>query len=263
MKKTYIYSILYLLSFFNLVYSLPKREDQANPIGASIKLTIEGTVTCTSGFPVKGGVLGDTDTGLLIAGHCATKNEVGDRVYKVNDDGTEGPIIGHIFKISYGNGNDFALVKLENGWFGSPNVIGPGTDGKPATIPIVASSSPEEAFKACLTGSASGIVCGQIMYANKEGTLNVQNKFNKDENIVLEGLNVLDTATTPTRIEDSGAGVYVATKAPHAPVMLAGAVGIYVESEGSFKDNQLAYYYPISTVLEAFGGLILITHSLV
>ncbi|RHZ52109.1 hypothetical protein Glove_465g36 [Diversispora epigaea] len=262
MKKTYVYFILYLLSFFNSVYSLPKRQEPIGAIGGSITLSIEGRFTCTSGFPVKKGDLGDTDTGLLLAGHCATKNDVGDKVYVENNDGSLGNLIGEIFKISYGGGNDFALIKLDHGWFGYPTVIGPGLDGKSEILKVVQISSPEVDSQVCLTGSTSKSVCGVLIEAEADASLNVQNKFNKDEFLQLDELNVIDTGSSPTRFGDSGAGVFVTRRAPLGLGMVAFAVGIYVGFVNDVVDHQEAYYYPISTVLETFGGLELITHSL-
>ncbi|RHZ79432.1 hypothetical protein Glove_146g58 [Diversispora epigaea] len=169
--------------------------------------------TCTSGFSVKKGDLGDIDTGLLLAGHCATKNDVGDKVYVENNDGTLGNLIGEIFKISYGNGHDFALIKLDHGWFGYPTVIGPGIDGKPKILKVVKASSPEVNSQVCLTGSTSKSVCGVLTEAEGDGSLYVQNKFNKDEFIKLEGLNVIDTGSSPTNFGDSSAGAFVTRRA--------------------------------------------------
>ncbi|CAG8477500.1 9762_t:CDS:1 [Diversispora eburnea] len=262
MKKTYVYFILYLLSFFNSVYSLPKRQEPIGAIGGSVTLSIEGRFTCTSGFPVKGGDLGDTDTGLLLAGHCTANNAVGDQVFVENNDGSLGSLIGRIFKVSYGNGNDFALIKLDQGWFGYPTLIGPGKDGQPAILPIITATSPEEGSQVCLTGATSSSVCGVLIEADGEGSMYVLNKWNNSEFILLEGLNVIDTGKSRTTFGDSGAGVFVTKRAPVGSAILASPVGIYVGFVNDVVEHKESYYYPISTVLEAFGGLELITQKI-
>ncbi|CAG8598362.1 10988_t:CDS:2 [Diversispora eburnea] len=221
-----------------------------------LPVDIGGKIICTTGFAVKGKILGDSD-GLLIAGHCTTNNTIGDPVHILNSDGAR---VGEIISTTYGDGVDYGLIKLAYGWKGSPSVIGPGKEGS-VSLPILSAISLSLDSPLCLTGATSNIVCGKLV--DTDQSLIVYNKWDPANYLYLEGLNIIDTGANRVHFGDSGAAVYFKeqTYIGHTLVEYASAVGIFVAFNNEDLNHIEAYYYSIAEILN-YLGLELITQHI-